>query len=109
MKSSGTASETLDGKPEVTAGTARRRQINSAAIRTADAHERAMDFRTAGEVLRPFDAANLQMLRHSGGFALAYQGCELRLIDDYPSHRDPEPTVRDTRSAGKRFEGLWSR
>lgn len=35
-------------------------------------------------------------------------GCEDgRLIQDYLGHRDPKHTVRYTRVAGYRFEGLW--
>ena len=47
------------------------------------------------------------MLRHSCGFALANKGYDLRLIQDYLGHRDPRHTVRYTRTAGTRFEGLW--
>jgi len=47
------------------------------------------------------------MLRHSCGFSLADRGCELRLIQDYLRHRDPMHTVRYTRVAAGRFEGLW--
>ena len=47
------------------------------------------------------------MLRHSCGFYLANQGYDLRLIQDYLGHRDPKHTVRYTRVAGSRFEGLW--
>jgi hypothetical protein len=32
---------------------------------------------------------------------------DLRLIQDYLGHRDPKHTVRYTRVAGSRFEGLW--
>lgn len=47
------------------------------------------------------------MLRHSCGFALANRRYDLRLIQDYLGHRDPKHTVRYTRTAGKRFEGMW--
>ncbi len=47
------------------------------------------------------------MLRHSCGFALADKGQDLRLIQDYLGHRDPRHTVHYTRTAGRRFEGLW--
>lgn len=50
---------------------------------------------------------NPHLLRHSCGFALANRGYDLRLIQDYLGHRDPKHTVRYTRTAGKRFEGLW--
>jgi hypothetical protein len=48
-------------------------------------------------------------LRHSCGFALADRGHDLRLIQDYLGHRDPRHTVHYTRTAGRRFEGLWRR
>jgi site-specific recombinase XerD len=47
------------------------------------------------------------MLRHSCGFSLANRGHDLRLIQDYLGHRDPKHTVRYTRTAATRFEGLW--
>ena len=109
MKSGSTAAETLDGKPAVTDGTARRRQVRIAATGTTPGHERAKDFRAAGEVSRPLDAANLHMRRHFCGVALANRGSVLQLIEDYPGHRDSQHMVRYTRTAGSRFEGLWNR
>lgn len=50
---------------------------------------------------------NPHMLRHSCGFYLANKGCDLRLIQDYLGHRDPKHTVRYTRVASVRFEGLF--
>lgn len=47
------------------------------------------------------------MLRHSCGFALANRGYDLRLIQDYLGHRDPRHTARYTRTAARRFDGLW--
>jgi type 1 fimbriae regulatory protein FimB len=47
------------------------------------------------------------MLRHSCGFNLADQGVDLRTMQDYLGHRDPEHTVHYTRVSGRRFEGLW--
>lgn len=47
------------------------------------------------------------MLRHSCGFALANQGHDLRLIQDYLGHRDPRHTAHYTRTAACRFDGLW--
>ena len=41
--------------------------------------------------------------------ALADKGHDLRLIQDYLGHRDPRHTVHYTRTAGRRFEGLWGR
>jgi type 1 fimbriae regulatory protein FimB len=39
--------------------------------------------------------------------ALANKGYDLRLIQDYLGHRDPRHTVHYTRTAGRRFEGVW--
>jgi type 1 fimbriae regulatory protein FimB len=47
------------------------------------------------------------MLRHSCGFALSNKGLDTRLIQDYLGHRNIQHTVRYTRQAAKRFEGLW--
>jgi type 1 fimbriae regulatory protein FimB len=47
------------------------------------------------------------MLRHSCGYALADKGTDLRTMQDYLGHRDPAMTVRYTRVAGCRFEGLF--
>lgn len=47
------------------------------------------------------------MLRHSCGFALANKGADFRVIQDYLGHRDPRHTTRYTRTASRRFEGLW--
>jgi len=47
------------------------------------------------------------MLRHSCGYALADKGIDLRTMQDYLGHRDPAMTVRYTRIAARRFEGLW--
>ncbi len=47
------------------------------------------------------------MLRHSCGYYLANTGVDLRTAQDYLGHRDPKHTVRYTRVAGWRFEGLW--
>ncbi len=46
-------------------------------------------------------------LRHSCGYYLANKGHDLRLIQDYLGHRDPKHTVHYTRTASRRFEGLW--
>jgi type 1 fimbriae regulatory protein FimB len=47
------------------------------------------------------------MLRHSCGYALANKGYDTRLIQDYLGHRNVQHTVRYTRTAAARFEGLW--
>ena len=46
-------------------------------------------------------------LRHSCGYYLANRGTDLRTMQDFLGHRDPKHTVRYTRVAGSRFEGLW--
>jgi type 1 fimbriae regulatory protein FimB len=47
------------------------------------------------------------MLRHSCGFALANNGADFRVIQDYLGHRDPRHTTRYTRTSARRFKGLW--
>jgi len=59
------------------------------------------------------DAASLplrahpHMLRHACGFALADQGADTRLIQDYLGHRKIEHTVKYTATNPARFEKLW--
>ena len=47
------------------------------------------------------------MLRHSTGYYLANQGYDTRLVQDYLGHRNIAHTVKYTRTAARRFEGLW--
>lgn len=47
------------------------------------------------------------MLRHSTGYYLANRGYDTRLVQDYLGHRNIAHTVRYTRTAASRFEGLW--
>ena len=47
------------------------------------------------------------MLRHSAGYALSNKGHDFRLLQDFMGHRDPRHTSRYTRTASRRFEGLW--
>jgi type 1 fimbriae regulatory protein FimB len=47
------------------------------------------------------------MLRHACGFALADQGADTRLIQDYLGHRNIQHTVRYTATNPARFERLW--
>ena len=47
------------------------------------------------------------MLRHSAGYALSNRGADFRLLQDFMGHRDPRHTSRYTRTASRRFEGLW--
>ncbi|MBA3632392.1 MAG: tyrosine-type recombinase/integrase [Acidobacteria bacterium] len=50
---------------------------------------------------------NPHMIRHSTGFYLANKGNDTRLIQDYLGHKNITHTVRYTRTAAHRFEGLW--
>jgi type 1 fimbriae regulatory protein FimB len=52
-------------------------------------------------------AAHPHMLRHACGFALADQGADTRLIQDYLGHRNIQHTVRYTAANPARFERLW--
>jgi site-specific recombinase XerD len=51
--------------------------------------------------------AHPQMLRHACGFALADQGADTRLIQDYLRHRNIQHTVKYTATNPARFEKLW--
>jgi type 1 fimbriae regulatory protein FimB len=63
--------------------------------------------RTYGELAGlPLDA-HPHMLRHACGFALADQGADTRLIQDYLGHRNIQHTVRYTATNPARFERLW--
>lgn len=47
------------------------------------------------------------ILRHSCGFAMANRGHDTRLIQDWLGHRSIHHTVRYTRTAAARFQGVW--
>jgi type 1 fimbriae regulatory protein FimB len=47
------------------------------------------------------------MLRHSTGYYLANRGYDARLVQDYLGHKNIAHTVRYTRTAAARFDGLW--
>ena len=51
--------------------------------------------------------AHPHMLRHACGFALADQGADTRLIQDYLGHRNIQHTVMYTAANPARFERLW--
>ncbi|EGC4773247.1 tyrosine-type recombinase/integrase [Escherichia coli] len=48
------------------------------------------------------------VLRHSCGYALANQGLDTRLIQDYLGHRNIRHTVHYTSANCKRFSRVWS-
>jgi type 1 fimbriae regulatory protein FimB len=62
--------------------------------------------KTASAAALPF-MAHPHMLRHACGFALADQGADTRLIQDYLGHRKIEHTVKYTATNPARFEKLW--
>jgi type 1 fimbriae regulatory protein FimB len=51
--------------------------------------------------------AHPHMLRHACGYALADQGADTRLIQDYLGHRNIAHTVKYTASNPARFQKLW--
>jgi type 1 fimbriae regulatory protein FimB len=63
--------------------------------------------RTYGERAGLPVAAHPHMIRHSCGFALADQGADTRLIQDYLGHRNIQHTVMYTAANPARFERLW--
>ena len=46
-------------------------------------------------------------LLDAAGDALSNKGHDFRLLQDFMGHRDPRHTSRYTRTASRRFEGLW--
>lgn len=66
-----------------------------------------MFIRNYGEVAGLPLPAHPHMLRHACGFALADQGADTRLIQDYLGHRNIQHTVRYTAANPARFEKLW--
>lgn len=63
--------------------------------------------RTCGERAGLPLPAHPHMLRHACGFALADQGADTRLIQDYLGHRNIQHTVIYTATNPARFERLW--
>ena len=51
--------------------------------------------------------AHPHMLRHACGFALADQGADTRLIQDFLGHRNIRHTVKYPATNPARFEKLW--
>lgn len=60
-----------------------------------------------GELAKLDIEAHPHMLRHGCGFALADQGADTRLIQDYLGHRNIQHTVQYTAANPARFEKLW--
>ena len=74
----------------------------------------ALSRKSVWDLLRAYgEAAGLSvsphphMLRHACGYALADQGADTRLIQDYLGHRNIQHTVRYTATNAQRFEKLW--
>ena len=55
------------------------------------------------------DDVHPHTLRHSCGYYLAEKQAGERVIQDYLGHRNPRHTMRYTRIASSRFDGLWSK
>ncbi|ECG0942752.1 pilus assembly protein [Salmonella enterica subsp. salamae] len=53
--------------------------------------------------------AHPHMLRHACGYALADNGADTRLIQDYLGHRNIRHTVRYTAGNAARFSGVWQK
>src|SRR5467141_2153028 len=75
---------------------------------------RPLSRKTAWLAIRTYGAraglpveAHPHMLRHACGFALAYQGADTRLIQDYLGHRNIQHTVMYTATNPARFARLW--
>lgn len=78
------------------------------------ARRRALDRRSVWVLLRALGVAaglpvevHPHMLRHACGYALADQGADTRLIQDYMGHRNIQHTVRYTATNPARFGTLW--
>jgi integrase len=71
----------------------------------ADAVNRLV--KTIGERAKLPFGVHAHMLRHACGYALADQGADTRLIQDYLGHRNIQHTVRYTAANPARFEKLW--
>lgn len=63
--------------------------------------------RSYGEKAELSVPAHPHMLRHACGFALADQGADTRLIQDYLGHRNIQHTVIYTATNPARFERFW--
>jgi len=63
--------------------------------------------RSYGELAELPLPAHPHMLRHACGFALADQGADTRLIQDYLGHRNIQHTVMYTAANPARFERFW--
>lgn len=63
--------------------------------------------RRYGELAELSVETHPHMLRHACGYALADQGADTRLIQDYLGHRNIQHTVRYTATNPARFERLW--
>ena len=75
---------------------------------------KALDHRTVWALIKAYGimaeidvAAHPHMLRHACGYALADQGADTRLIQDYLGHRSIQHTVLYTAANPARFEKLW--
>jgi hypothetical protein len=78
-------------------------------------NQRLVRGRSALNPRRPLSVSLSHAARCSDTAALAtqrwlraeQQGHDFRLLQDFMGHRDPRHTSRYTRTASRRFEGLW--
>jgi type 1 fimbriae regulatory protein FimB/type 1 fimbriae regulatory protein FimE len=71
-----------------------------------DATARKMIAR-AGRLAKLEFAVNPHMLRHACGYKLANDGIDTRTLQAYLGHTNIQNTVRYTKLAAGRFNGLW--
>lgn len=93
---------------------ARQRQKPESKVLFLSERRRPLSRKTAWVLIRDYGKeagldiiAHPHMLRHACGFALADQGADTRLIQDYLGHRNIQHTVRYTATNPARFERLW--
>ncbi|WP_414590008.1 tyrosine-type recombinase/integrase [Scytonema sp. PCC 10023] len=61
----------------------------------------------AGELADLPFPVHAHMLRHGTGYYLANRGTDTRTIQSYLGHNNIQHTVRYTKLASGRFQGLW--
>lgn len=90
-----------------------RMKLNDKALFISERRQ-PMSRKTAWVIIRDYGkaaglgvASHPHMLRHACGYALADQGADTRLIQDYLGHRNIHHTVRYTATNPARFERLW--
>ena len=73
---------------------------------TTDAVNRLVKRLGDGEKLLGFPI-HIHMLRHSCGYALINNGCDVRIIQAYLGHRSLQTTVLYTQLSPEPFKDIW--